>query len=167
MTINRHRLKNLADKGHRGARLARKLLRRPDRLLGLILLGNNIVNFMAATLVTLLALKLYGDIGVAIAPFVLTFIVLIFAEVTPKTLAAIKPDRLAYVASYVYTLLLKPMYPFVWFINSIANRILALFGVHIDREKQRLTQPGRTALYRYRNLSTHPGQTFRDVIEDT
>ena len=91
MTINRHRLKSLANQGHRGARLAQKLLRRPDRLLGLILLGNNIVNFMAATLVTIIALQLYGDIGVAIAPFVLTFIVLIFAEVTPKTMAAIKP----------------------------------------------------------------------------
>jgi len=93
MTINRHRLKSQANKGHKGARLALNLLRRPDRLLGLILLGNNIVNFMAATLVTVIAIKLYGDIGVAIAPFALTFVVLIFAEVTPKTLAAIKPEK--------------------------------------------------------------------------
>jgi len=141
MTINRHRLKNLSAKGHKGAKLALKLLRRPDRLLGLILLGNNIVNFMAATLVTLIALKTYGDIGVAIAPFVLTFVVLIFAEVTPKTLAAIKPDRLAFVASYIYSLLLKPLYPFVWFINSIANALLALIGIHPSRDNEENLSP--------------------------
>ena len=136
MTINRHRLKSRANKGHRGARLAQKLLQRPDRLLGLILLGNNIVNFMAATLVTIIALKLYGDIGVAVAPFALTFIVLIFAEVTPKTMAAIKPEGLAYFAAYIYTALLKPLYPFVWFINSIANRLLGLVGIHPDKENK-------------------------------
>lgn len=141
MTINRHRLKSLAHQGHRGARLAQKLLKRPDRLLGLILIGNNIVNFMAATLVTIIALKLYGDIGVAIAPFVLTFIVLIFAEVTPKTMAAIRPEKLAYISSYVYTLLMKPLYPLVWFINSIANRLLALVGIHPEKENKENLSP--------------------------
>ena len=88
MTLNRYRLKSLADKGHRGARLAINLLARPDRLLGLILLGNNIVNIFAATIATIIALRLYGEIGLAVAPIALAFIILIFSEVTPKTLAA-------------------------------------------------------------------------------
>ena len=96
MTLNRYRLKHRAEKGHRGARLARQLLRRPDRLLGMILLGNNIVNIFAATIATVLAIRLYGEVGIAVAPFVLTFVILIFAEVAPKTLAALKPEMIAY-----------------------------------------------------------------------
>jgi Mg2+/Co2+ transporter CorB len=130
MTLNRYRLKHRAEKGHRGARLARQLLRRPDRLLGMILLGNNIVNIFAATIATVLALRLYGEIGIAVAPFVLTFVILIFAEVAPKTLAALKPETIAYPSAYLYTLLAKPFYPFVFMINSISNGLLALFGVH-------------------------------------
>ena len=96
MTLNRYRLKSLADKGHRGAKLAIKLLSRPDRLLGLILLGNNIVNIFAATIATVIALRLYGEIGLVVAPIALAFVILIFAEVTPKTLAALKPEKLAF-----------------------------------------------------------------------
>jgi Mg2+/Co2+ transporter CorB len=130
MTLNRYRLKHRAEKGHRGARLARRLLQRPDRLLGMILLGNNIVNIFAATIATVLALRMYGEIGIAVAPFVLTFVILIFAEVAPKTLAALKPEMIAYPSAYLYTLLAKPFYPFVFMINSISNGLLALFGVH-------------------------------------
>jgi Mg2+/Co2+ transporter CorB len=130
MTLNRYRLKHQADKGHRGARLARRLLRRPDRLLGLILLGNNFVNILAASLATLIALRLYGETGIAIATFLLTLVILIFAEVTPKTLAAIKPERVAFLAAYIYTPLLKLLYPLVWLINIIANRMLAMVGIN-------------------------------------
>ena len=133
MTLNRYRLKHRAEKGHRGAHLARQLLRRPDRLLGMILLGNNIVNIFAATIATVLAIRLYGEIGIAVAPFVLTFVILIFAEVAPKTLAALKPEMIAYPSAYLYTLLAKPLYPFVFMINSISNGLLALFGVHPAR----------------------------------
>lgn len=134
MTLNRYRLKSLADQGHKGAKLAIKLLDRPDRLLGLILLGNNIVNIFAATLATIIALRLYGEIGLAVAPVALTFIILIFAEVTPKTLAALKPEKLAFPAAFVYTLIATPLYPFVWLVNIFSNTLLRLIGVHPDKE---------------------------------
>ncbi len=134
MTLNRYRAKSLADKGHKGAKLALKLLRRPDRLLGLILLGNNIINIFAATIATIIALRLYGEVGLIIAPFVLTFVILVFAEVTPKTLAALKPEKLAFPAAFVYTLIATPLYPFVWSVNFFSNGILRLFGIHADRE---------------------------------
>lgn len=134
MTLNRYRLKSLADKGHKGARLATRLLSRPDRLLGLILLGNNIVNIFAATIATIIALRLYGEIGLAIAPIALAFVILIFAEVTPKTLAALKPEKLAFPAAFVYTVIATPLYPFVWFVNIFSNALLRLVGVHPDKE---------------------------------
>jgi Mg2+/Co2+ transporter CorB len=134
MTLNRYRLKSLADKGHRGARLATGLLARPDRLLGLILLGNNIVNIFAATVATIIALRLYGEIGLAVAPIVLAFVILIFSEVTPKTMAALKPERLAFPSAYVYTVIATPLYPFVWLVNIFSNALLRLLGVHPDRE---------------------------------
>ncbi|MBT8133376.1 MAG: DUF21 domain-containing protein, partial [Gammaproteobacteria bacterium] len=134
MTLNRYRLKSLADKGHRGARLASKLLARPDRLLGLILLGNNIVNIFAATVATIIALRLYGEIGLAVAPIALAFVILIFSEVTPKTLAALKPEKLAFPSAFVYTVIATPLYPFVWLVNIFSNALLSLMGVHPDKE---------------------------------
>ena len=133
MTLNRYRLKSLADGGHKGAILAMNLLSRPDRLLGLILLGNNIVNIFAATLSTIIALRLYGEIGIAIVPFALTFVILVFAEVTPKTLAALKPEKLAFSSAFVYTLLATPLYPFVWLVNLFSNALLRMVGVHPDK----------------------------------
>jgi Mg2+/Co2+ transporter CorB len=134
MTLNRYRVKSLADKGHKGAKLSLKLLSRPDRLLGLILLGNNIVNIFAATLATVIALRLYGEIGIAIAPLVLAFVILVFAEVTPKTLAALKPEKLAFPAAFVYTLIATPLYPFVWLVNIFSNTLLRFIGIHPDKE---------------------------------
>lgn len=140
MSLNRYRLKHLADEGHRGARLARRLLRRPDRLLGLILLGNNFVNIFASALATLVALRLYGETGIAIATGILTLVILIFAEVTPKTLAAMKPERVAFVAAYIYTPLLTLLYPLIWLINIIANGLLSLVGVHpVEGRKDQLS----------------------------
>jgi len=133
MTLNRYRAKSLADKGHKGASLALKLLHRPDRLLGLILLGNNIVNIFAATLATIIALRLYGEIGLAIAPFVLAFVILVFAEVTPKTLAALKPDKLAFTSAFIYAVIAMPLYPFVWLVNIFSNALLRMIGVHPDK----------------------------------
>jgi Mg2+/Co2+ transporter CorB len=130
MTLNRYRMKTLARKGHRGAKLARYLLKRPDRLLGLILLGNNFVNILASAIASLIAMRYYGEAGIAIATGILTFVILVFAEVTPKTLAALKPDLFAYIAAYIYTPLQKIFYPLVWFVNLISNKMLAMFGVH-------------------------------------
>lgn len=141
MTLNRYRAKSLADKGHKGAKLAIKLLARPDRLLGLILLGNNIVNIFAATISTIIALRLYGEIGIAIAPFILTIVILVFAEVTPKTLAALKPEKLAFPSAYLYTLIATPLYPFVWLVNIFSNTLLKLFGVNPEKEQDHKLSP--------------------------
>jgi len=130
MTLNRYRMKTLAENGHRGAILARRLLKRPDRLLGLILLGNNFVNILASSIATIIALRLYGEAGIAIATGILTFVVLVFAEVAPKTMAALRPERFAFPAAYIYTPLLKLLYPFVWLVNAIANRMLFLVGIN-------------------------------------
>jgi len=135
MSLNRYRLKYLAEKGNRGAKLARQLLERPDRLLGLILLGNNFVNILASAIATILALRYFGEAGIAIATGLLTFIILIFAEVAPKTLAALHPERIAFPAAYIYTPLLKTIYPLVYIVNSIANTLLRLFGVNPENSE--------------------------------
>lgn len=128
MSINRYRLLHLARGGHRGARLAQKLLERPDRLIGLILLGNNFVNILAAALTTVAFVRIVGEAGVFIGSIFLTGVVLIFSEVAPKTLAAFNPERVALPASYVLWPMLKLAYPVVWLINLVAGWVLWLFG---------------------------------------
>jgi Mg2+/Co2+ transporter CorB len=130
MALNRYRLKHLAKEGHRGAKLAENLLEKPDRLLGLILLGNNLVNIFSASITTVIGLRLYGDLGFAIAPIVLTVLVLIFAEVAPKTIAALYPESIAFPAAYILTFLGKLLYPFVWLINLMANTLLSIFRIN-------------------------------------
>jgi len=133
MTLNRYRLRHLADRKHPGAMRTQKLLQRQDRLIGLILLGNNFVNVLASILMTLITLRIYNDTGpVFAAGMLLTIIILLFAEVTPKTLAALHPERIAYPAAFVYTPLLKLLYPFVWVVNVIANGLLKLLGVSAE-----------------------------------
>jgi len=129
MSMNRYRLRHQARNGHRGAQLADKLLERPDRLIGLILIGNNLVNIFAAQLVGFMALRLGGGWWLAASGLLFTMVVLIFAEVTPKTLAALHPERVALPAAYIYYPLQKVAWPFVWFINLIANALLRLGGV--------------------------------------
>ena len=129
MRLNRYRLRHQATDGNRAAQLAEKLLERPDRLIGLILLGNNLVNFTAAALVTLIALRVGGEPAVAIATVLFTVIVLIFSEAAPKTLAALHPERIAFPAVFVYYPLLVVTYPFVWLVNVISNGFLWLLGV--------------------------------------
>ncbi|MGD2055798.1 MAG: HlyC/CorC family transporter [Gammaproteobacteria bacterium] len=129
MTLNRYRLRHLADNNHPGAVRAQHLLGRPDRLIGLILLGNNFVNVVASMLTTLIALRLVGEAGIAIAAGILTMVILIFAEVTPKTLAALHPERIAFASARIYVPLLKLLYPLVWLVNIITNNLLKLLGV--------------------------------------
>ncbi len=129
VALNRYRLRHQAQSGHRGARLAQNLLAKPDRMFGLILLGNNLVNILAASISTVIALRLLGDAGIWVSTLVLTAVILIFAELAPKTLAAMYPDRIAYPASYILTPLLKLLYPVVWLINVMANVLLRPFGV--------------------------------------
>ncbi|MCC5886457.1 MAG: HlyC/CorC family transporter [Gammaproteobacteria bacterium] len=127
MALNRYRLLHLAKQGHRGALRASRLLERPDRLLGTILLGNNAVNFFAATVGTLIALRQFGELGVLFAPFVLTFIFLVLAEVAPKTIAAYAPERIAYPSSVILTPMLRLLYPLVWILNGLANALAQPF----------------------------------------
>ncbi|WP_420554525.1 HlyC/CorC family transporter [Neptuniibacter marinus] len=131
MSLNRYRLKHLVKKKHRGARKASKLLERPDRLIGVILIGNNFVNILASAIATVICVRLWGDTGIMIATFGLTLIILIFAEVSPKTMAALYPERIAFPASYLLAPLLKISYPLVWVINGITNTFLRLFGVNV------------------------------------
>lgn len=127
VALNRYRLRHLVKQKHDGAIRANKLLRRPDRLLGVILIGNNLVNFLAASVATILGLRLFGDSGVVIAPVALTIFFLIFAEVGPKTIAAQNPEPIAFRSAYILQPLLKLMYPGVWFINSISNVLVKPF----------------------------------------
>ena len=129
MALNRYRLKHLKKQGHGGAKRADLLLQRPDRLLGIILIGNNLANFTAASLATILAIEVLGDRGIAAAPIICTVIFLIFAEVAPKTIAAVYPEKVALPSSYILQALLWISFPFVWVVNSIANGLLNLFGV--------------------------------------
>jgi len=135
MAINRYRLRHLSRIGHRGARSVSTLLERPERLIGLILLGNNFVNILASSIATIIGLRLFGDAGIAIATGFLTFVVLIFAEVTPKTIAALNPERFAFPAAYLLTPLLRILYPLVRLINWITNLVLRTFGISITPEQ--------------------------------
>lgn len=132
MSLNRYRLNTLAKKGHTGARLAQKLLTQPDRLIGLILLGNNFINILITQLATFIGYRIFGDAGIAITTGILTLILLIFAEVAPKTLGAMHAEKFAFPAAYVYTPLLTVSYPLVWLINFFANSLLKLLGVPTD-----------------------------------
>ncbi len=133
MSLNRYRLRHLADSGNRGARRASRLLERPDRLIGIILLGNNFVNILASAIATVIALRLLGEAGIAVATGLLTLTILIFAEVAPKTMAALHPERVAFPATLVLKPLLRLLYPFVWAVNLVSNALLRLFGVSAER----------------------------------
>jgi len=135
MSLNRYRLRHLVKLKHPGAMKAHKLLQRPDNLLGLMLLGNIFINNFAASLATVIAIKLYTDDEsvIAISTGVLTIVMLICSEVTPKTLAAIKPEPLAFPAAWIYTPLLKIFYPVVWFVNIFVRLLLRLAGVDVNK----------------------------------
>ncbi len=130
MAINRYRLKYLAKEKNRAAIRIEKLLRRPDRLLGIILIGNNFVNILASALTTILFMKLYGDVGVLIGSILLTIVILIFSEVTPKTFAAIKPEPLAFFSSFPLKILQKVLFPLVSVINYFSNFLLRFLGIN-------------------------------------
>jgi Mg2+/Co2+ transporter CorB len=162
MSLNRYRLRHLVKSGHRGARRANSLLERPDRLIGLILIGNNFVNILASAIATVIAVRLWGDAGIAIATAGLTLVILIFAEVSPKTMAALHPERIAFPASYILKPLLKLAYPLVWVINGITNGFLRLFGVNVnDAGNEHLsTEELRTIVHEAGSLLPHRNQSM-------
>lgn len=145
MALNRYRLRHLAEKDHEGAIRAQELLARPDRLIGVILLGNNFVNILATQIATVLTLHLLGNDGLIIVTILLTIVILIFAEVLPKTVAAVNPERIAFPSSRILKPLLWILYPLVWVVNGISNSILGAIGIStrdtgndpLDREELR------------------------------
>lgn len=179
MTLNRYRLQHLVKSKHKSAIRAHKLLQRPDRLLGLILLGNNFVNILASSLATIIAIRLAGQNAITVAALLLTMVVLIFAEVAPKTFAAIHPERLAFPAAWIYTPLLKLLYPLVWVVNTAANLLLRLLGInpskHVranlntDELKTVVSDTGTVLPERYRNMLIRildmETATAEDIIE--
>ncbi|MFV8816936.1 HlyC/CorC family transporter [Haliea sp. E17] len=134
MSLNRYRLRHLQKDHHRGAIRAGKLLDRTDRLIGLILIGNNLVNILASAIATVIAIRLWGDAGIAIATLGLTLVILIFAEVTPKTIAALHPERVAFPASLILLPLMKLMFPVVAALNWITNGLLHMLGFDPKQE---------------------------------
>lgn len=130
LSLNRYRLRHLQREGHKGAQYAGRLLNQPDRLLGTILVGNNVVNILAASIATLVAVELWGDAGVAIATTGLTIILLIFGEITPKTFAALRPETVAFPASRLLAPLMLLLLPVVWLTSFISNGLLRILGIN-------------------------------------
>jgi len=132
MTLNRYRLRHKAKQGNRAAQRVESLLRKPDRLISLVLIGNNLVNILASAIATIVGMRLYGNVGVAIATGILTFVILVFSEVLPKTIAALYPEKVA----YPFSVLLKPlqilMMPVVWLLNTITRLLMRILGIKVD-----------------------------------
>lgn len=176
MAINRYRLRHLARIGHGGARRVETLLRQPDRLIGLVLLGNNFINVLASSIATLIALRLWGEGGIAIGAALLTVVLLIFGEVTPKTLAALHPERLAFVAGYYLSALMAVLLPLVLAVNFVSNGLLRLLGVRpedgrqdsLGREELRtlLFEAGHHFSPRHRNMLLRILDLESVVVED-
>ncbi|MCW1873905.1 MULTISPECIES: HlyC/CorC family transporter [Erwiniaceae] len=160
MTLNRYKLRHQAKNGDRAARRVEKLLRRPDRLISLVLIGNNLVNILASALGTIVGMRLYGDAGVAIATGILTFLVLVFAEVLPKTIAALYPEKVAFPSSFLLGPLQIVMMPLVWLLNTITRLLMRMVGMKSDGSlnsalsKEEL----RTIVYESRTLMSHRNQ---------
>lgn len=134
VSLNRHRLQHLAASGHRGARLAERLLARPDRLIGVILLGSNTINALFSALTTVTVIRLWGEEegGIGIATVIITLVILILTDLAPKTLAALHPERIAFPSAYILRPLLWVIYPVVWVVNGMANGLLRIIGVRVQ-----------------------------------
>jgi Mg2+/Co2+ transporter CorB len=148
MSLNRYRLKHLARNHHAGASRANKLLESPDKLIGVILIGNNFVNFLAAAIATSIAIQIFGEPEPLLTAIVLTFVVLIFAEVTPKTIAALYPEKVAYPSSLI--LILKVLDPLVWMVNVVSNALVRVLGFNSesdDSHQQLSAEELRTVVY--------------------
>lgn len=133
VSLNRHRLQHLVSSGHRGARIAQRLLARPDRLIGVILLGSNTVNALFSALTTVTVINLWGEeeSSIGIATVIITLVILILTDLAPKTLAALHPERIAFPSAFVLRPMLWLIYPVVWVINGMANSLLRLVGVRV------------------------------------
>ena len=139
MSINKYKMRHQAKLNNKGAKAAKKLLENPDKIIGVILLGNNLTNILITQIATLISLRLYGDIGLAIATGLLTVFILIFAELTPKTIGEMHSEKIAYSSSLLYKPMLVILYPLVFIINLIANSIIRIMGVKSNTTKSSLS----------------------------
>jgi len=155
MAVNRYRLRALVRLGNRGAQYASELLAHTDKLLGVILLGNNLINAAAAALVTVIGIQLFGDDKFVLmgATVVITFLILVFSEITPKVIGAAYAERIAPVASYVLKPLLQVLYPIVWFVNLFVAPLLFVFRV-----RSKGAQSQRLSMEELRGLVLESGQ---------
>ncbi|KQN64778.1 HlyC/CorC family transporter [Erwinia sp. Leaf53] len=160
MTLNRYKLRHQAKNGDRAARRVEKLLRRPDRLISLVLIGNNLVNILASAIGTIVGMRLYGDAGVAIATGILTFLVLVFAEVLPKTIAALYPEKVAFPSSVLLGPLQVVMLPLVWLLNTITRMLMRMVGIKTDGSASSALSKEelRTIVYESRSLMSRRNQ---------
>jgi Mg2+/Co2+ transporter CorB len=155
MALNRYRLKHLVKQGNRGARLTEDLLKRTDRLLGVILLGNNLVNAASAVLVAEIAIRLFGEgeLTLAIATLSVTFFILVFSEITPKVIGATYPELFALPSAYLLTPLLRIAYPVVWFVNLFVQALLRILFIKPKKETE-----GHLSMEELRTLVLEGGQ---------
>ena len=155
MALNRYRLKHLVKQGNRAARLTQALLDRTDRLLGVILLGNNLINAASAVLVAEIARRLFGDgeLVLAFATLAVTFFILVFSEITPKVIGATYPEAIALPSAFVLTPLLRVAYPIVWFVNLFVQALLKLLFI-----KPRQDSAGQLSMQELRTLVLEGGK---------
>jgi len=168
MSINRYRMKHMAGKKHAGAMRVSRLLEAPDKLLGVILIGNNFVNLLAASIATTIAIEVYGNPETVLTTVFLTIIILIFAEVAPKTIAALYPERIAYPSSLLLMILLRLLYPLVWVANRISNGLMRLLGLRSGGPDAHQLSPEelRTVVYESGELIPEQGQGMMLAILD-
>ena len=140
MALNRYRLRHLASKGNRNAKRTAALLANTDKLLGVILLGNNLINAASATLVTIISIRLFGNSEwvLGLATLAVTFAILVFSEVTPKVIGASYPEKIALPASFILRPLLTLAYPVVWFVNLFVQLLLKIVRLKPNSESEHI-----------------------------
>lgn len=156
LSVNKYRLRFLSEQGNKGAQKAEKLLERPDTLLSFILIFNNLVNISASAIATIIGMRLYGDAGVAIATGLLTFVMLVFSEIFPKTVAAMYPEKVGLFSGHILTVLLKIFYPVVWFMNIFTKSLMKIIGLKPDLQKEVISRE------ELRSIVTEAGEATPD-----
>ena len=156
LSVNKYRLRFLSEQGNKGAQKAEKLLERPDTLLSFILIFNNLVNISASAIATIIGMRLYGDAGVAIATGLLTFVMLVFSEIFPKTVAAMYPEKVGLFSSHILTVLLKIFYLVVWFMNIFTKSLMKIIGLKPDLQKEVISRE------ELRSIVTEAGEATPD-----
>jgi Mg2+/Co2+ transporter CorB len=160
MSLNRYRLKHLARQKHAGAIRVSRLLEAPDKLLGVILIGNNFVNLLSASIATTIAIQLFGNPETVLTTIALTLVILIFAEITPKTIAALHPERIAYPSSLLLLVLLKLLYPLVWLANRVSHAMIRMLGIRHESSSDHQLSPEelRTVVHESAQMIPEQGQ---------